>query len=114
MRPGDVAILFVVMVIAVIDLILVLLSVQTISRRMRSIGRRVAFLPYSWGVFGGHFWGPHRPPLLGSWWASIGLLIGTGVVLSLVHWFARRWIPKWSVLLYLLCGIPAGIYLWPQ
>ena len=116
MSPADWSIIVGVLVIAAIDVLFIFYKTPTISNRFRAIGRQLSLFPYMWGVLGGHFWGPDLEPPFNNWWASIGLLLAIGSVLSGVHWIIRRWTvpPEWLVLLYLPCGTVAGIFLWPQ
>ena len=112
----DVFIISILVAIAIFDIWLLASGNKTISNRMRLVGERVSFAPYSWGAIGGHFWGPDGEPAFGNWWASIGLLLAIGAALTGIHLLLRRWekLPGWFSLTYLLCGIPAGLLLWPQ
>jgi len=115
MSGADWFILAGVAVIAIVDVIFVVRTTPTISRRFRSYGYRVSFFPYAWGVLGGHFWGPDLDPLLGNWWASVGILLSAGGVLSLVHWLLLKLDPPdWTPLLYIPAGVVAGVFMWPQ
>ena len=104
-------------VIALFDVYLLLAHRKTISRRMRKHGRNIVAMPWAWGVLGGHFWGPDGvDPALGGYGPSVGLLVAVGATLVGVHLLVRRWLklPTWWPLIYLVCGIPCGIWLWPQ
>lgn len=104
-------------VIALFDVYLLLSPHKTISRRMRKHGRHIVTLPWAWGVVGSHFWGPDGlEPVLGSYGASAGIMAGIGVCLGVLHWITAKYIkfPRWWPLLYLLVGIPCGIWFWPQ
>lgn len=116
MMPGDWVIIGFVVAIAIADVALIICKTPTISRRFRGIGYRLSFFPYAWGVLGGHFWGPHLDPLMGRWLASVAALVLIGLLLSGFHWALRTWAdpPDWVALLYLPCGVAAGIMLWPQ
>ena len=116
MVPADWFIVLGILVIAVVDVLFIVYKTPTISRRLRGIGYRVSFFPYAWGALGGHFWGPSMDPAFGSWWISVGLLIACGALVSGIHHAMLRWAspPDWTALLYLPCGIPAGIFFWPQ
>lgn len=116
MFPADVAIITSILIIAAIDVAFILDQAPTISKRFRDIGRKVSFLPYSWGVLGGHFWGPTLPPAFGGWWASIGFLLVGGAVVTAGHFLILRVFtpPGWLSLVYLPFGAVAGIVLWPQ
>lgn len=92
MQPADWVIILGIAVIAAVDVLLIVYKTPTISRRFRAVGYRVSFFPYAWGVLGGHFWGPSMDPAFGSWWISIGLLIGLGLVLSVAHHAMLRWV----------------------
>lgn len=109
-------ILALIAVVSVFDIYLLLAKKSTISKRMRKHGTQISALPYSWGVLGGHFWGPDLNPLNNSWLISILTLVGAGAVLAGLNYLLSRllYMPKWVLLLYLIAGIPAGVFLWPQ
>lgn len=115
MTPADWLIAVTIATVSILDVGLVLWHYPTVSRRMRLIGREVAFFPYAWGVLGGHFWGPHVEPVFISQLGSILLLIGIGLAFVGFHRLWREYgAPGWAALLYLPAGVPAGIFLWPQ
>jgi len=100
------------------DVILMLRGRQTYSARKKRWFRKVAFVPWSWGVFAGHWGGPTLPWVAGSAWISISVLTGVGVALTGVHklwaWYIDTTPPWWSFIVYLAIGVPCGMLLWPQ
>lgn len=110
--------LFIVGVVALISGVDVWFAVgkpKTISRRLRKHGRSVAAIPFAWGYLGGHFFGP----LVGfsvHIGLSLGALVVGGALASLLHRFVlqRFTASPWLGVLWLLVGIGAGTYLWPQ
>jgi hypothetical protein len=116
MQPADWSIILGLVAITAVDVLFIVYRSPTISNRFRMIGRKVSFFPYAWGALGGHFWGPPMQPAFGNWWASIGILLGVGVLLSLAHFLVLLYSkpPPWVSLLYIPCGIPLGMFFWPQ
>lgn len=112
----DVFILTVVFSVTLADLYFVWSPEPTVSNRMREHGLQQGVLPFAWGVLGGHFWGPSRAPLLGSWPVSIAALLACVGLMYALHRGLRRYIhlPRWIPLLYLLPGVAVGAFLWPQ
>ena len=103
--------------IVVIDVVLLVIKHPTFSNRLRIYGRMWASFPSAWGVLGGHFGGPDGiDPLMDLWWASIGALLVSCVLVGLLHRVLDRFVdpPNWIILLYVPVGLPAGVFLWPQ
>jgi len=118
MNPTDWYTLAILAVIAVTDTVLLLRKKKTYSERQKTWWRRVAFMPYMWGVLAGHFGGPGLPWALGGPWASIAALVAVGLGLTGAHrlWahFIEKDPPWWTFIIYQVVGIPCGVLLWPQ
>lgn len=91
---------------------------DTVSKVLLDGSKRVWLLPYAWGVMGGHlFFSSSTGPALGPW-PSIIVLIGSGVLVSLIGCITikKGWGWRWPVQvpMLLFMGVIAGYLLWPQ
>jgi len=116
MTTTDWIILAIIAAIAASDAVLMARGLPTYSRRLRDWGARISFLPYAWGVLGGHFWSPLGPAV--DWWAALAVLPVIGLILCGVHHFMLEidrqmagWLP---LLAYFPIGVLAGAVLWAQ
>ncbi len=116
MNVVDAMLIAIVGSISVLDISIMMLGLPSISERMRWIGQRLSAAPFSWGILAGHFWGVSRDPLGDSWAISVTALFASVAVVTGAHWLARYTIgtKPWLPLSYVLLGIPAGMYFWPQ
>lgn len=115
MNPTDLLIGLILLGIAATDIVLLMLKRDTYSWRLRKVGQSFAAPSFVWGILGGHFWGPSREPIFGSYPLSIGALAILTVTLVAAHRWLLRWfdVPAWFPLLYLAPGVLAGALLWP-
>ena len=116
MTTSDWFIVSIVLVATIFDIIVICKKLKSISNRMRFVSKNLSLAPFSWGILGGHFWGPLNNPFLDSWVISISCLVSATIVVSVVHVLWKKFmdVPIWISLIYMLLGIPAGIIFWPQ
>ena len=88
---------------------------DTISGRFQTWSKKVAMIPYAWGVLAGHFFWPGD-----ALWGqpkSVLITIGVGLALSSLHFFIHvvfTRLPLQLSLLYLAIGVVMGHLGWPQ
>lgn len=115
MNSTDMFIIGIIVAITVVDVAFVIWKVPTISNRMQHYSRRIAFLPYAWGILGGHFVGPDMQ--LVPYVAGITIILVAGTVITASHHLAREMsldLPWWVAMVYMGIGASMGVVFWPQ
>lgn len=116
MKTTDLIIILLGSVISISDIVLVLLHTPTYSQRLKWWGHRVSFIPFFFGVLGGHFFGALNGVL--PWQITVFWILFIGLGLTAIHTMimeADRQIGKWmAVTAYIPAGIVTGVFLWVQ
>lgn len=98
--------------VSITDVMLYLSKEKTYSSRVKTLSKHTSFAAFSWGVIGGHFFGPF-PDWISTWWVTLLLLAGAALILELITLALGRC--RWSALLVdLPIGVVSGMLLWPQ
>lgn len=85
------------------------------ARRLTSYSWRVSVLPLALGAILGRVVAPDLGPPADELWYMVAAFVGLAVSLWVFHFVLEKWldIPNWFSVIYIPCGIPPGMLLWP-